>query len=274
MIHTTTASGKFRRLVRKLRPLLGEMPVSVDLVATGLLERIWHIGISEAHRGDIGSKLDNEEIAEMIGWHGDADAIIALLVSEKWLDEHPVHRLLIHDWHIHAPRHVKGNAAKSGGFLTHEGTSLREAPNDAKEAPLGTHTKPNLTKPNNLASQDGVAGGVSYEETVVGEDLWESVLPQLQITKTELFNEPPLSLDDRESLIRNVLVAMHYLEDGALETIRGDGAKLRRRNKLTNPMGYVCKCVSNACMKRGVDSRLASQSFCIPDKYLNPPKPP
>lgn len=71
MIHQTTQGGKFKRLVRKLRPLLTDCPVAVETVAVGLLERLWHATIVGAMRGDIG-RFDNEELAEAMGWHGDA----------------------------------------------------------------------------------------------------------------------------------------------------------------------------------------------------------
>lgn len=162
MIHTTPNSGKFRRLVRKLRPLVGNVPIALETIATGLLERLWHVAISDAIRGNVG-KFDNEELAELIGWHGDANALIELLADERWLDRCEVHRLLIHDWADHAPRHVKANAARQGGILTPQigvkepshriapndsETTLRNAPNDAKE-PTHNLTKHNLTEPNN-----------------------------------------------------------------------------------------------------------------------------
>lgn len=269
MIHTTTQTGKFRRLVRKLRPMLAEMPVSVELVATGILERIWHIGISDAFRGDIG-KLDNEEIAEMVGWHGDADAFVDLLVEEKWLDRHPTHRLLIHDWHEHAPKYVKGNAAKSGGFYTINGDSPKEPPSDAKDSPLGDDTLPYL--PNKLINQGEGTNGVSYKNLKIDDDEWEELRPELQGIKDDLFGDRILPQEDRETLIRDVLVAGHYLPANEMDRIRRNGKRLKKRNKLDSPMGYLHTCVSTACNENGVVLKKAAASFVIPDKYLNPPK--
>lgn len=154
MIHTTPNSGKFRRLVRRLRPLVGTVPVAVETIAVGLLERLWHIATAEAIRGDVG-RFDDEELAEMVGWHGDAEALVCLLVEEKWLDRCDVHRVLIHDWNDHAPRHVKANAARQGGILTPAQGTLLTPQNDAKErsyrnppnvAPDPVRSAPNIAK--------------------------------------------------------------------------------------------------------------------------------
>lgn len=259
MIHSTTSSGKFRRLVRKLRPMLGDMPVSVELVATGLLERIWHIGISEAHRGDIGSKLDNEEIAEIIGWHGDAEELIALLVSEKWLDVHPTHRLLIHDWHIHAPRHVKGNAAKSGGFLTCDGNSLGDVPYDTKEAPLGSDTEPNLTKHNQTNRSIDRATVFSGKE--IGEDEWKELQPKLKATRKAIQPDERRKLKDAD---RELLIAAAAIEKRAGVTLIDPILKSMKETKPQKPFPYFRTSFINACNAVGLDGRRALISIPIP----------
>lgn len=271
MIHSTTSSGKFRRLVRKLRPMLGDLPVSVELVATGLLERLWHVGISDAFRGDIG-KLDNEEIAEMVGWHGDADEFIELLVQEKWLDRHPVHRLLIHDWHEHAPKYVKGNAAKSGGFYQCDGGSPKEVPSCSDGGSPKENTLPYL--PNKLINQGEGTNGGSYEKVSIDDAQWEVLRPDLQGTKDDLFGDRVLNTEDRETLIRDVLVVTRYLDGDELSRIRRNGKRLKKRNKLDSPLGYLHTCVATACSEGGVNMRKAAASFGIPDKFINPPKVP
>ena len=55
----------------------------------------------QALRGDIG-KLSDEDIAIGIGYQEDEEILIEALVSTGWLDAHPKHRLLIHDWPDHA----------------------------------------------------------------------------------------------------------------------------------------------------------------------------
>lgn len=116
MIHSATQSSKFTKLVRKLRPMLTGLPVRVETIAIGVLEKLWHTTIVSAPRGDIG-RLDDDSIAEAIGWDGDASELVSILVDCGWVDRCCEHRLIIHDWHEHAPRYVKQNINRKGGFV-------------------------------------------------------------------------------------------------------------------------------------------------------------
>lgn len=162
MKHNTPSTGKFLKLVRKLRSVVGPIGcVSIEVVATGLLERLWHITITSAPLGDIG-KLDNDEIAELIGWTGDADGLIDIMVETGWLDRSEDHRLVVHDWHEHAPNHIKNNVKRWQRSFASLGkpTDAKEPPKEgAKEDPgeppkeppkehPRTGAVPNLTKPN------------------------------------------------------------------------------------------------------------------------------
>lgn len=120
---------KFLRLKRRLR-----LP---SWQVVGLLESVWLFTQSNAPAGDIGKHSD-EDIAAHIEWDGDAEQLVKDLVECGWLDRHETHRLVVHDWHEHAPNYVKGNMAKHGkGFVTVESVnSAREAPREvAKDAP-------------------------------------------------------------------------------------------------------------------------------------------
>lgn len=144
--------GKFRKLVRLMRPMLGNLPVDIETVVVGILERLWHATIRDAQRGDIG-RLDDELIAEAVGWHGDANMLVDALVECRWLDRCVTHRLVIHNWGDHAPDFVKGALKRHGkdfAIATCPGQPALEDP--AIAASLGNHqpnlTKPNITKPN------------------------------------------------------------------------------------------------------------------------------
>lgn len=153
MIHTARQSPKFIKLIRRLRQHVPpDSFMSEESVAIAILERLWHATASGAIRGDIG-KFDNDVIAEACGWKGDADALVEILVDCRWLDRCDEHRLLIHDWHIHAPKHVKGNVKKVGGFFA-EGPAPKARPKgDAPKAQPQGIGPPNLTKPN-LTKED------------------------------------------------------------------------------------------------------------------------
>jgi hypothetical protein len=101
----TTELLKFKKLQRMLSLKLWE--------CVGLLEMLWTVTAKNAQAGDIG-KYSNEEIAAGIEWERDADELITALVACRWIDEHPEHRLIVHDWHEHAPNYIKGGMSKGG----------------------------------------------------------------------------------------------------------------------------------------------------------------
>ena len=146
MKHSTTQKSKFKKLARRLGTTLRE--------TVGTLELLWVATQVNAPRGDIGS-LDNEEIAIECDWPGDPDRLVHALIETGWLDIHPTHRLVVHDWQEHAPKYVKGIAAKKGGLIETNATlSPRPKVDDPKSATQGgrqpnlTIPKPNITKPN------------------------------------------------------------------------------------------------------------------------------
>lgn len=141
--------------------------VAVETIAVGLLERIWHVTMASAPRGDIG-RLDDETIAEMVGWYGDAADLIELLTDTGWLDISDEFRLIVHDWHEHAPGFLRKNIDRKGGFLSDQnGSASNDDPQLSQDAPrtgsgeqvceanppqvsqnaaTPNQTKPNLTK--------------------------------------------------------------------------------------------------------------------------------
>jgi hypothetical protein len=114
-----------------------------------------------AIQGDVG-KWPNGAIARASGWEGDAEEFVLCCIASGWLDEHQIHRLILHDWPDHAERWVKAK-------LTAAGLAFLECYSDHREKPQGEttvattvdttvsttvatpprdQTKPNLTKPN------------------------------------------------------------------------------------------------------------------------------
>jgi hypothetical protein len=279
VIHSTATSGKFRRLVRKLRPLLGDVPCAVETIAVGLLERLWHVAISSAFRGDIG-RFDNEEIAEMIGWHGEADVLIALLVSERWLDHDPTYRLLVHDWHEHAPRHVKANAAKQGGLLTSPSErkgipseleeEYKEPPNDAKGV------TPNQTQPNQTSIPAGrVVGrreGVPLENIYVDDEVWSEALPLMQRIAAVIEPGRPLKAKDRELCAVAAVVAVRLCEEPWLDDVL-DCLK-KRSSPPDKPWGYFKMALAKSATRAGWNYHEVARVVEIPEHYLAPRKQP
>ena len=74
--------------------------------AVGLLECLFHFTAQYARRGDIG-RYPDKIIAQRCFWTHEPETLIAALVKCRWLDDHPEHRLIVHDWHAHADNTVR-----------------------------------------------------------------------------------------------------------------------------------------------------------------------
>ena len=149
MKHQTPASMKFKKFARRLGVR--------DYAAAGLLEMLWVATQKNAPRGDIG-RFDNESIAIELDWEGDADQLVQTMVECGWLDESEQHRLVVHDWHVHAPRYIHGIVAKQGGFASvadyspplQSATTVRDCTEQQPNLTQPNLTQPNLTQPNLL----------------------------------------------------------------------------------------------------------------------------
>ena len=89
--------------------------LDVDVAqAMGILEMLCnHFAPAYCPQGDIG-KWSDLEIAEGLQTTLPAERLVPALVRARWLDEHPKHRLVIHDWAVHSDRGVK-NRLRSWG---------------------------------------------------------------------------------------------------------------------------------------------------------------
>ena len=133
---------KTKRLARRLAI---PIPYAVGLVE--MLCNQWAPRV--AIQGDIG-KWPDEDIADGLGFPGDPAALIEALVGAGWVDRHPVHRLVIHDWHEHADTGVRNRLKKAGlPFVSgvshvepesHPGVTHVEPASDAGSPGTGTGT--------------------------------------------------------------------------------------------------------------------------------------
>ena len=84
--------------------------------AVGILESLWHWTCENTPRGDIG-RFSDLVIARGIGWSGDPSALVAGLVEAGWIDFDERHRLLVHDWSMHAEDHLHAALARARAFF-------------------------------------------------------------------------------------------------------------------------------------------------------------
>lgn len=86
--------------------------------AIGHMELLWAFTSTKAPAGDIG-KWPLTAVAQACDWFGDPAVFLAGLVAAGFVDEHPVHKYVIHDWHEHCPRFVRARVkALSTGFAS------------------------------------------------------------------------------------------------------------------------------------------------------------
>jgi hypothetical protein len=179
VIHRTTELAKFKKLKRRL-----ELTRNRDVV--GLLESLWLFTQRNCPRGDIGNKHDNESIAIELEWDGDPDALVSALLDCGWLDSHPEHRLVVHDWHKHCPRYIHAQVKSQGWtFASTDSIALSVVrpierpivqPIDRPTVPptgggIPNLTKPDLTQPNQTKSITSPSGD-NYHELF--ESFWEA----------------------------------------------------------------------------------------------------
>jgi hypothetical protein len=138
----TESKLKFKQLKRRLKLPLWQ--------AIGLLETLWRATEANTPEGDIG-RLTDEEIASALEWEGDASELVAALIDCRWIDPDEEFRLIIHDWSVHCPNHLKGALAKHKREFADLAAKQRAKQNTGQPArqAAGHHaTNPNQSNPN------------------------------------------------------------------------------------------------------------------------------
>ena len=79
----------------------------------GWLEMTWHFAGRFTPHGNIG-KYTDAQIESWVEWDGEPGALIAALIDTGWLDRSAEHRLIVHDWHVHADNATKLSVKRSG----------------------------------------------------------------------------------------------------------------------------------------------------------------
>lgn len=224
MIHHVPNQLKFKRLVRLLRPLCGDSVVSPETVAVGVLERLWHATIANAIQGNVG-KLSDEDIAEAVGWLGNASCLIDALVESRWLDRCEVHRLVIHDWHLNAPNFVAGNLKKHGREF-----AIATCPGQPAIAPLPNLTIPDLTE---LTEQTKPVQPISPVSQDFFKSRWEEIRDVAKDIHDRVDKNGVLTARNRQLVLK--FVGMGMISPPASEVIERQVVKLAEKMASPNP---------------------------------------
>lgn len=123
--------------------------------AVGMIELLHHFTDEYAPRGDVG-KFTDAQIARRVDWDGDPSRLISALIESGLVDLHPVHRLVIHDWHDHAPEYTKRKATKVTNGADPTGWAVDDEPSGLIQknpdiSGLPCHAMPSQSMP----GQDG-----------------------------------------------------------------------------------------------------------------------
>lgn len=72
---------------------------------------MWQLCSRDFPRGNIG-KLSNDKIASALEWEDDPNALVHALEMSGFIDPHPVHRYVVHDWPHHCEDSIHSYLAR------------------------------------------------------------------------------------------------------------------------------------------------------------------
>lgn len=270
MIHTADAKPKFKRLAHRLATLTQCSVVSGELVAKGVLSGLWHLTIRETPLGNVG-RLCDADIAIGIGWFGDAEPLLDALIACGWLDRHPDHRLVVHDWHDWAPNFVKGNVVKHGkqfascppeehppGSFPDEppegscpeqiakGRSSGDAPQRSSSEGLAPKHQPQpVTK-----TLTGRRRRDDDDQVATGRNATPSQIAAVDATRRRLLRElPAKTVDDRDLATKVCILAqLRFGEDWLWDAV--EGVK-RSKKPVRRPWAYLTRCLDTSTAELG-----------------------
>lgn len=110
MIDAAFDCPKLADLAERIEERMGVPEGIAEAVAIGTLELLWKYARLHRPAGDVGRET-NLRLAKQLKWRHDSDWIIQALIETRWLDEHPEHRLVIHDWADNCPDYVHSKLA-------------------------------------------------------------------------------------------------------------------------------------------------------------------
>jgi hypothetical protein len=218
--------------------------------AVGIMESLWHFTARHAIRGDIGRWSDGD-IAEALDWAGDPSNLVSALVETGWLDEHPTHRLLVHDWHEHADDSVKKTLKNRGetfatlpensGSIPEESRNGSPQPEPKPEPePIEESSKEDSLVPSHSSPPADATSG--YYFAVRNGKLW--TLPQRKL------DEYLANYGDRLDVDAELRKAKQWLIDNA-----------GRRKTATGMPSFLTR-----WLNRAYDSRSPQSLFQQPDR--------
>lgn len=111
--------------------------------AIGHLELLWAFVAQKTPHGNVG-KWPDGAVARASQWSGDPTVFVTALCEAGFIDEHPVHRYIVHDWQEHAPRWVTSKLSRAKeSFCAPHDPSEERTPQSEKPDSSGESTEDN-----------------------------------------------------------------------------------------------------------------------------------
>jgi len=162
--------------------------------AIGHLELLWAFVAQKTPHGNVGKWADGA-IARASHWTGEPTAFVTALCEAGFIEEHDEFRLIVHDWHEHAPRWVASKLSRAGqDFCRPAGceTPDEDGKEDSSEDDTGdssgdyspdssAESKPSLAKSSQTKSGQGKlpgSGEPKDEYPPEFEQLWADYPPR------------------------------------------------------------------------------------------------
>lgn len=238
----TTSHPKFRRLQRELK-----LPL---YAVVGLLESVWMLAAQFAEDGDI-SRFSEQEIADYVGFEGDATHLVETLIACRWVDRSD-QMLTIHDWLEHRPSYLnerdrkREKREKPNVFESPPGVSGNVPENPLASAP----TKPSPTKPipsqaNSIPAPPSptqpVDWAVRWSVGVVGKSFLDAV-----VETANRFSKLRKPLD-RDLVWQACWIGCQFERD----SINDACDKMKIPGEVTKPAQYLRSVMRNMCERNG-----------------------
>lgn len=236
--------------------------------AVGLVDLLLDWVMDYAPCGDIG-KWNNGVIGNAVEWQGSADELVEALVGSGWLDESELHRLIVHDWPVHAPTFVRAKLKKLGLEFLECYKSTGNIPEASIEGD-GDGNTPLLPSPQSPSNQSPAAAAPKRQAAAaepISKSEWDEARPIAQkIAKTLRPDGKPLSQSERDWAAKIAVLTRRRGEawlNVAMEGLKGGKAK--------EPKALMHHILDDECQRDG-GSRLNRElsRIVIPEEFILP----
>lgn len=237
----------------------------------GILEMLWNFAATCADDGGVG-RYSNEDIAAHLEYDGDHDELIAALIHCGWLDEHPVDRLVIHDWEHWRPHYITERIRKRGERQKRLDASEkpRTRPQESADLPGRVQESADASGENPPRRQESNKESNKERKSIEVTGLTGEVIEGLKPAVDQLFRRAGYSGKSglvfwkTAALVKRGQVPFDLVESVAARTLN---------NASDNAPAFFRKALIDACNSRDINAEELLGSIRFPKNFdRGPPK--